>query len=238
MALTPPNRGFRLRRGLPGALAALIAAGLAAACETRNSAVSLADHDYRQRHPIMVAEDPEVLDIPVGMKASELSPEIARAIRVFAADWARNGTGALTIQVPSASANETAAADAAHAAQRILVQAGVPASHLRMAPYHFGDLGGVAPLRLSFLKIKAVAPQCGLWPEDTTADPQNRNYFNFGCANQANTAAMVADPGDFVAPRPLDPANGARRAKVITDYSQGRDTKSATELIGNNVSGF
>lgn len=238
MALTPPNRGTRLKRALPGTLAALLAAALAAACETRNTAVHMSDHDYRQRHPILIAEDPEVLDIEVGMKAGELSPPIARAIRGFVADWRRNGTGAVTIQVPSASANETAAAEAAHAARRILLQAGVPPSHLRVAPYHFGDLGGTAPLRLSFLKLKAVAPQCGLWPEDTSTEPQNRNYFNFGCANQANTAAMVADPGDFVAPRALDPANGARRAKVVTDYSQGRDTKSDTTLIGNNVSGF
>ncbi|HEX2255805.1 MAG TPA: CpaD family pilus assembly protein, partial [Afifellaceae bacterium] len=150
----------------------------------------------------------------------------------------RNGTGALTIQVPTASANEVAAADAAHAARRIALHAGVPVSHLRMAPYHFGDLGGVAPLRLSFLKIKAVAPQCGLWPEDTGPDSHNRNYFNFGCANQANTAAMVADPGDFVAPRTLDPANGARRAKVITDYQKGEETRSSTELLGGNISGF
>jgi pilus assembly protein CpaD len=238
MALTPPTRSAGLRRGLPGALAAILVAAVAAGCQTRNTAVHLADHDYRQRHPIMIAEDPEVLDIPVGMKAGELSPQIARAIRGFVADWRRNSTGALTIQVPTASANEVAAADAAHAARRIALQAGVPVSHLRMAPYHFGDLGGVAPLRLSFLKIKAVAPQCGLWPDDTAADPHNRNYFNFGCANQANTAAMVADPGDFVAPRALDPANGARRAKVITDYQKGQETRSNTELLGSNISGF
>lgn len=228
-----------LKRALPGALAAGLAVFVMAACETQSAGgVHMSDHDYRQRHPILIAEDPEVLDIPVGMKAGELSPQIARAIHGFVADYRRNGTGALTIQVPSASANETAAASAAQAARRIVLRAGVPPSHLRVSPYHFGDLGEVAPLRLSFLKIKAVAPQCGLWPEDTTADPENRNYFNFGCANQANTAAMIADPGDLVAPRPMDPPSGARRAKVITDYSQGNDTKSSTELLSGNVSGF
>lgn len=238
MASTTTIRGAGLKRTLPGALAAGLAALLAAACETQSAGVHMSDHDYRQRHPILIAEEPEVLDIPVGMKAGELSPQIARAIHGFVADYRRNGTGALTIQVPSASANETAAASAAHAARLIVLQAGVPPSHLRVAPFHFGDLGAVAPLRLSFLKIKAVAPQCGLWPEDVTPDASNGNYFNFGCANQANTAAMIADPGDLVAPRPMDPPSGARRAKVITDYAQGNDTKSNTELLSGNVSGF
>jgi pilus assembly protein CpaD len=238
MTLDTQIRGARPSRALPGAVAAILAAVLAAACETPGTAVHISDHDYRQRHPIMIAEDPEVLDIPVGMKAGELSPQVARAIRGFVADYRRNGTGALTIQVPSASANETAAADAAHHARRILLQAGVPPSHLRLAPYHFGDLGGMAPLRLSFLKLKAVAPQCGLWPEDSVADARNRNYFNFGCANQANTAAMVADPGDFVAPRALHPASGARAARVVEQYQRGEETRSQTQLLGNNVSGF
>jgi pilus assembly protein CpaD len=238
MAFTNTICGAGLKRTLPGALAAGLAAFLAAACETHNAGVHVSDHDYRQRHPIMIAEDPEVLDIPVGMKAGGLSPQIARAIHGFVADYRRSGTGAITIQVPSASANETAAANAAQAARGIVLRAGVPPSHLRIAPYHFGDFGGVAPLRLSFLKIKAVAPQCGLWPEDATADADNRNYFNFGCANQANTAAMLADPGDIVAPRPMDPPSGARRARVIEQYSRGEETRSKTELPANNFSGF
>jgi pilus assembly protein CpaD len=238
MASTTTIRAPGFRRVLPGTLAAAMAALLAAACETHTGAVHVSDHDYRQRHPILIAEDPEVLDIPVGMKAGELSPQIAQAIYGFVADYRRNGTGALTIQVPSASANETAAASAAHDARRILLRAGVPPSHLRVAPYHFGDFGAVAPLRLSFLKIKAVAPQCGLWPEDTTANGDNSNYFNFGCANQANTAAMIADPGDLVAPRAMDPPSGARRATVIEKYSKGEDTRSQTELLGNSIGGF
>jgi type IV pilus biogenesis protein CpaD/CtpE len=41
---------------------------------------------------------------------------------------------------------------------------------------------------------------------------------------------MVANPADLVRPREMAPANGARRAKVITNYSKGEETKSATTL--------
>ena len=55
-----------------------------------------------------------------------------------------------------------------------------------------------------------------------------RSYHNFGCAAQQNLAAMVANPADLIRPQPMAPANGARRAKVITDYGAGRQTPSRT----------
>jgi type IV pilus biogenesis protein CpaD/CtpE len=46
---------------------------------------------------------------------------------------------------------------------------------------------------------------------------------------------MVANPADLVAPQPMSPASGARRAKVITDYSDGAETKSDTTLIETDL---
>ena len=47
---------------------------------------------------------------------------------------------------------------------------------------------------------------------------QNRNYENFGCASQANLAAMVAEPMDLIGPRQMSPIDAVRRGQVIKDY--------------------
>jgi pilus assembly protein CpaD len=199
--------------------------------------VDVPNHDYRLRHPIMISEEPEVLDIPVGMNGPAMSPQIERAIRDYVAQYNESGTGSITIQVPTASANEVAAGATGRAAHYALVRSGVPRSQIQVAPYYVGDHAKVASLRLSFLRVKAVTPTCGIWPEKLPNRFDNAQYHNFGCAAQQNLAAMVANPADFVRPEPTGPANGARRAKVITDYSQGNETRSATELLDTDLAG-
>jgi pilus assembly protein CpaD len=202
---------------------------------TATSDVNPADFNYRERHPILLSEEPEVLDLRVGMNGPALSPEIEAAIRDYVAEYRADGTGAITIQVPVGSANEVAAASTGRAVHYALVRAGVPQSHVDIAPYHVGDHSEVAALRVSYLRVKAVVPRCGIWPERSPNDFRNSDSYNFGCASQQNLAAMVADPADFVRPHPMAPANGARRAKVITDYSTGAETKSNIMLIQSNI---
>jgi pilus assembly protein CpaD len=203
-----------------GSLAALLllstfAAGCATTAQTDTS---VAHYDYRQRHPIMISEEPEVLDIPVGMNGPAMSPEIEAAIDDYVGDYQRHGTGNITIQVPTASANEVAATKTGQAAHYALVRAGVPHANIQIAPYYVGDHAKTASMRLSFLRVKAVTPKCGLWPETAPNDTDNRQYHNLGCASQQNLAAMVANPADLVRPRSMEPANGARRAGVIKTY--------------------
>jgi pilus assembly protein CpaD len=218
--------------------AALLFAAAGAGCSTTGTSdANLADNDYRLRHPIMISNEPEVLDIRVGMSGPAMSPQIEAAIRNYVRGYQANGTGAVTIQVPTASANQVAAAQTGQAVHYALVKAGVPHGAIVVAPYHVGDHAKVASLRLSYLRVKAVAPQCGIWPESAPADYQNKDYFNFGCAAQQNLAAMVANPADLVAPQPTTPANGARRAKVITDYSQGNETRSSGSLSTSGAAG-
>ena len=228
----------RLRAALLGGPVLALLAGFSAGCST----ISTSDpdpvaFDYRRRHPIMISEEPEVLDIPVGMNGPALSREIEGAIRNYVGGYRSDGTGAITIQVPTASANQVAATSTGHAVHYALVRAGVPHGHIVVAPYYAGNHARAASLRLSYLRVKAVTPKCGLWPEDGPNTLRNENYHNFGCAYQQNLAAMVANPADLVAPQPMGPANGARRAKVITDYSAGEETRSSSTLIESDLGG-
>jgi pilus assembly protein CpaD len=218
-------------------LPAVLLLALAGCSTTATHDPGPAAYDHRLRHPIMVSEEPEVFEIPVGMNGPALSREIEAALRNYVDGYRDTGTGFITIQVPTASANANAAAATGQAVHYALVRAGVDYSAIQVAPYHVGDYSKAASLRVSYLKVKAVAPTCGVWPETLPNSFDNKQYHNFGCAGQQNLAAMVANPADFIAPRPMTPANGARRAKVITDYSKGEETKSNSTLpdagIGN-----
>jgi pilus assembly protein CpaD len=233
-----PGRASLYRAAVGGAALALIAALSGGCSTTGTSDADPAEFDYRMRHPIMISEEPEVLDIPVGMNGPALSPQIETAVRNYVAGYQVDGTGAVTIQVPTASANQVAATSTGQAVHYALVRAGVPHGQIVVAPYYFGNHARTASLRLSYLRVKAVTPKCGLWPEQSPNTYRNANYHNFGCAYQQNLAAMVANPADLLAPQPMSPSNGARRAKVITDYSSGKETKSETTLIESDVLGL
>jgi pilus assembly protein CpaD len=88
----------------------------------------------------------------------------------------------------------------------------------------------MATIRLNYPKISAVAGPCGLWPEDIGPSYKNKGYYdnkqyyNFGCANQRNLAAMVDNPSDLVQPRPETPPYTARRTVAFDKYRKGTTT--------------
>ena len=71
---------------------------------------------------------------------------------------------------------------------------------------------------------------CSAWPDRLENDFHNRNYKNFGCATQANLAAMVDNPLDLLYPRALAPADAARRSAVLDNYRKG-DAYSAKQRL-------
>ncbi|MGQ7792078.1 CpaD family pilus assembly protein [Faunimonas sp. B44] len=226
----------RRRSAAPGlALAAALAAGLAGCNTAADQRMAYFDNDYRVRHPIVISEEPETLDLPIGMRGGALSAELVQAIHNYAAEYRHTGTGAITIQVPTGSANEIAASQAGSAVHHALVRGGVSPALIQVAPYRFGDRGTMAPVRLSYLRVMATTPRCGVWPRDVSPSFADRDHYNFGCAAQQNLAAMVANPADLVRPRTEEPASGARRAKVITDYQQGQETRSSSTLLDTNL---
>lgn len=231
----PLRSGHALRGAVGLGLAALLLAGCAS---TSTSDVTLAAYDYRERHPIMISEEPEVLEIPVGMKGPALSRQIEAAVQDYVVEYVATGTGGITIQVPTSTANEIAARKTGQALHYALVRAGVPHASIVVVPYHVGNHARPSPVRLSFLKVKAVTPKCGVWPERYANRTDNAQYHNFGCAYQQNLAAQVANPADLVRPRVMEPANGARRAQVIGAYSRGLETKSETTLLDTSVEGL
>jgi pilus assembly protein CpaD len=237
--LTTSLRGCSARSACSGAVIALLATISSGCSTTGTSDVDPAGYDSLQRHPILISRDPEALNLPVGMRGPALSPQIERAVRDYVRQYKSDGTGPITIQTPVGSANEHAAADTGRAIHYALVRAGVPHGQIVVAPYEAGNKAKTATLRLAYLRVKAVVPSCGLWPDRYPASVENTQTYDFGCSAQQNLAAMVADTGDLVRPRATTPANGARRANVIqffVDHGNiGWEPEPAKGLLGTDA---
>ncbi|MGY8662064.1 CpaD family pilus assembly protein [Bradyrhizobium sp. UFLA05-109] len=203
------------------------------ACNTTEEIVTQAvPTDYRQRHPIAVQEGKRSIVIFVGQARGGLSEAQRADVMGIARDWAREGTGAVVVDVPVDTKNARAAAATYHEIRSVLAAGGVPARGIVQRPYRPDDPGLLPTIRLSYSKIAAVAGPCGLWPEDvgpSIFDPgynENKPYFNLGCATQRNLAAMIDNPADLEQPRAETPAYTSRRAIAFDRYRKGMPTST------------
>src|SRR5712671_1874104 len=228
MTTKPPvdrQRAFRL----VGALAGL--AALLGACTHTNEEVTASiPDDYRLRHPIAVQEADQSIVVFVGHARGGLSASQRADVMGLAQTWLREGTGAISADLPIDTPNARAAVDAFREIQGLLAAAGVPPRGIVVRHYHPQDPRQMATIRLNYPKISAVAGPCGLWPEDLGPSIKNKSYFenkpyyNFGCAYQRNMAAMVDNPSDLVQPRSETPAYTTRRTEAFEKYRKGNPT--------------
>ena len=225
-AMLPVNRHRAFR--LAGALFGLAVLG---ACTHTGEPVAVSyPDDYRLRHPIALQEADQSVMVFVGNARGALSASQRADVLGMAQTWLRDGTGVISADVPVDTPNARAAADSFREIQALLAADGVPPNDVVVRHYHPQDPRQMAAIRLNYPRISAVAGPCGLWPEDLGPSTknkgylENREYYNFGCANQRNLAAMVDNPSDLVQPRPETPAYTARRTASFEKYRKGTAT--------------
>ena len=219
------NRAFRMAGALFG-----LAVALGACTHTDEAVTASIPDDYRLRHPIAIQEADQSIVIFVGHARGGLSGPQRADVMGLAQTWLREGTGAINADVPVGTPNARAAADALREIQALVAAAGVPPRGLVVRHYHPDDPRQMAAIRLNYPKISAVAGPCGIWPEDLGPSIKNKSYFdnksyyNFGCANQRNLAAMIDNPADLAQPRPETPPYTARRTASFEKYRKGTST--------------
>jgi pilus assembly protein CpaD len=225
---TPADRHRTLR--LLSAMVGLSAA-LGACTNTTGEVVTASiPDDYRLRHPIAVQEADRSIVIFVGHARGGLSAPQRADVMGLAQIWVREGTGAIVADVPVDTPNARAAASAFQEVRALLAAGGVPPRGITLRHYHPDDPRTFATIRLSYPKISAVAGPCGVWPEDlgpsilNSRYNENKPYYNFGCANQRNLAAMIDNPADLEQPRPETPAYTPRRNIAFEKYRKGEPT--------------
>jgi pilus assembly protein CpaD len=209
-----------------GLLLAAFAAGLAG-CNTTTpldttDSIPLA---YRDRHPMVVKEGRKSLALFVGAGRGGLSPMQRAEVLAFAQTWRRDATGGIVIDRPVGGPNQRAASDTLKETLSILTQAGVPSHGIGVRPYHVPE-GSRGDMRLNYPLMVGDAGPCGLWPDDVgpSYDPknfENKEYYNFGCAQQHNIAVMAANPADLVQPRAETPAYTGKRTFGTDKWRKG-----------------
>ena len=220
------RRTLRLAGALIGLSAAL------GACSMAPEAIITGGvpDDYRLRHPIAITEANRSIVVFIGHGRGGLTASQRDDVAGLARTWVREGTGAVSADVPVDTPNAKAASMTFGEIRSILTASGVPSHGITLHHYHPADPQAFAPIRLSYTKIAATAGPCGLWPEDlgpninNPAYNENKPYYNLGCATQRNLAAMVDNPSDLVQPRSETPAYTMRRSEGFEKYRKGEPT--------------
>ena len=181
-------------------------------------------NDYRQRHPIAITEADRTVTVFVGNGRGGLTAVQRADVSDLAQGWLREGTAGIIVEVPQDTTNARAAVDTLREIRAALAAHGVPAHAVTVRNFRPNDPRQFAAIRLTYPRIAATAGPCGLWPDDLGPSINNKGYldnkpyWNLGCANQRNLAAMVDNPSDLVQPRPETPAYNARRATTYDTY--------------------
>lgn len=120
---------------------------------------------------------------------------------------------------------------------RALAGFGVDSSNITVGQQPRGDSAAVRGIAVTAELYAAVPPRCPDWHRTVMDDDSFRPSSNFGCANANNLAAMLADPGDLVAPRRLGPADGTAQEAAVDRYKTNKVTplkSSSTVLNGTS----
>ena len=220
------KRAFLLAGALIGLSMAL------GACQHTGDVVTTASvpDDYRLRHPIAVQEADRSIVVFVGRGRGGISAAQRADVVGLAQLWLAEGTGAISIDMPVDTPNARAAQDSLREIQATLAATGVPPRGVAVRQYRPEDPKHMAAIRLNYPKISATAGPCGLWPEDLGPSVNNKGYFdnkpyyNFGCSNQRNMAAMIDNPSDLVQPRTETPVYTMRRNAAFEKYRKATPT--------------
>jgi pilus assembly protein CpaD len=181
--------------------------------------------DPAQRHPILVSRQPSTLNLSVPAGSYGLGPAQRERLSRFLAKYrARDaGNSKVVIASPRGSRNEVAAIQAVAEVRHMMNEFGFDPSIIHVEAYPARG-SRHAPIKVSYLRYVAEAPECGSWPTNLANEPANLAYPNFGCATQRNLAVSVANPADLLGPRGETPRAGERRTVVWDKYIKGEST--------------
>lgn len=240
---TSPDMSAQIRRSRR--VAPLLPLGICAilcGCATvdRMSTSSIPMDDYRNRHPIVLAEQARRLDIFPAPNGFGLDHRTTAQVVEFGTLYRNTGQGPIIVLVPMEGRG--ALPREAIAAIHRALGAGGAGAPMEVSGYPVINHDLASPIRLSFVGLKAkVADPCGQWPSDlasgsTTQGWENKPYWNFGCSYQSMLAEQVADPRDLVGPRADDPADTQMRSRPISEMRKGTDPTTDWKTKNTSIS--
>lgn len=176
------------------------------------------------RNEVGVAKRTEFLEVAISPEAAELSESDRARIRAFVGAYAQQGHGPLVLSLPQATANPQLAVTALAEARSIAWEKGVQYDEISGTTHGAGEAYS-QPMIIAFQAYDAVAPECLSKANFEFADASsNNNLPTLGCSIRTNLAAMIADPADLLANRPLDQGDLNRREVILEKFRNGEST--------------
>lgn len=179
---------------------------------TSNNALSSAE-----RHPITVDQQTVSLAIPIDSTLSGLTRQTLAELDQFMTVYRTRGHGPVTITSPSGTNRDIDGQQTAADVRDALHSFGLDYAQMHGATYRVG--GRPDTVLVSFTRYVAEGPVCGVFTGETRSNLRNLPAPNFGCADQQNLAAMVADPADLTRMQDIGPGNGTQAAAAVRAVS-------------------
>ncbi len=190
-----------------------------------------------EKHPISVDSQVVTLTLDVDPTTSDLSKIDQARLKAFALTYMQNGHGPMTITAPTGGADDRVAQETSSDIRRYLNGVGVPWASMSGASYRAGGSGSDRELVISYTHFVATPSPCGIWDSEVTHVRKNIAHPNFGCADQNNLAAMIADPRDLIEPAASTPPDALQRVRGVETFRSGEVTASERDAtIETNVS--
>ena len=206
----------------------ILATGLAGCEATHDRAVKVGDMlvtNARGNHPIKVSKQMIKMKIPVRRGDYGLNSEKKMQLGNFVDRFRREGEGRLILSAPAGQPNEVAAFNVLNDIRDTMKSHGIVRQMVKLSPY--APKGEPeAPIIVSYLGYKAEGPKCGPLTRDFGGEGRNLPGEQLSCANQANFAAMIANPKDLVESRDESPRSGERRDQLWDKYVKGDSTET------------
>jgi pilus assembly protein CpaD len=175
------------------------------------------------RFPITVRETRSVVEIPVGAETFLPSYDEIAQIRGLGRAYLDAGRGPIIIAQPIGGGNDEAAVEVGARVRDELAALGIDYAAIRGVAYDAQGRSD-APLVVMVDRFVAEAADCHREWRDFSRTSNGENTFNFGCAFQANLAAIVTDPADLIGPRDQSYPDAGRRSVVLGRYREGETT--------------
>jgi len=174
------------------------------------------------KNPIQISESIERLELYARPDGMSLSARDTDAVAGFLAGYGRFGDGPLYMNMP---ANGTAGvAQTRGLVQSLIAQVGLGGAPVQEGQYQSRP-GMPAPVVISYRRLKALPQDCSIGT-NLSRTYNNQPYHEFGCSQNANLAAMVQDPRQFLQAYDMAPPDMRRRMTVYDKYIQGESPAS------------
>ncbi|MEM1138524.1 MAG: CpaD family pilus assembly protein [Pseudomonadota bacterium] len=179
-----------------------------------------------QAYPISVAERVVSVEIDTPATSFTITRDASDRVKRLANAYLELGEGTINILTPTGTNNAASAIGAAAEISNAMNEVGVDYRSIRVMAYRGDGENMAPPVIVSFNRFTATTPGCGNFTGSFSQTYNNTPTPNFGCAYQANVAAMIANPKDLIEPRAEQPGDIARRTKVLDQYREGEITNT------------